>query len=133
MYAEMGRIFFVGKAPAELKEAFELCKETQRVTLKLLKPGADPGEIWRANNEFLVKKGQLPETRLYAHGQGYDLVERPAIRDDEPMRLKPRMNITVHPIIGSDRVWVWVCDNYLITESGVSPCLHKMPQEIFEV
>jgi len=133
MYAEMGRIFFVGKAPAELKEAYELCKETQRVTLKLLKPGADPGEIWRANNEFLVKKGQLPETRLYAHGQGYDLVERPAIRDDEPMRLKPRMNITVHPIIGSDRVWVWVCDNYLITESGVSPCLHKMPQEIFEV
>ena len=133
MYAEMGRIFFVGKVPAELKEAHELCKETQKVTLKLLKPGADPGEIWRANNEFLVKKGQLPETRLYAHGQGYDLVERPAIRDDEPMKLKPRMNITVHPIIGSDRVWVWICDNYLITDSGVSPCLHKTPQEIFEV
>jgi Xaa-Pro aminopeptidase len=133
MYAEMGRVFFVGKAPAELKDAYELCKETQKVTLKLLKPGADPGEIWRANNDFLVKKGQLPETRLYAHGQGYDLVERPAIRDDEPMKLKPRMNITVHPIIGSDRVWVWVCDNYLITDSGVSPCLHKVPQEIFEV
>jgi Xaa-Pro aminopeptidase len=133
MYAEMGRVFFLGKVPSELKEANELCKETQKVTLKLLKPGADPGEIWRANNEFLVKKGQLPETRLYAHGQGYDLVERPAIRDDEPMKLKPRMNITVHPIIGSDRVWVWVCDNYLITDSGVSPCLHKTPQEIFEV
>ena len=133
MYAEMGRVFFVGKAPAELKDAYELCKETQKVTLRLLKPGADPGEIWRANNNFLVKKGQLPETRLYAHGQGYDLVERPAIRDDEPMKLKPRMNITVHPIIGSDRVWVWVCDNYLITDSGVSPCLHKVPQEIFEV
>ena len=133
MYAEMGRVFFLGKVPSELQEAYELCKETQKVTLKLLKPGADPGEIWRANNEFLVKKGQLPETRLYAHGQGYDLVERPAIRDDEPMKLKPRMNITVHPIIGSDRVWVWVCDNYLITDSGVSPCLHKTPQEIFSI
>ncbi len=133
MYAEMGRVFFLGKVPSELQEAYELCKETQKVTLKLLKPGADPGEIWRANNEFLLKKGQLPETRLYAHGQGYDLVERPAIRDDEPMKLKPRMNITVHPIIGSDRVWVWVCDNYLITDSGVSPCLHKTLQEIFEV
>jgi Xaa-Pro aminopeptidase len=133
MYAEAGRIFFIGKAPSELKDAFEMAKETQRVTLKLLKPGADPGQIWRANNEFLTQKGFLPETRLYAHGQGYDLVERPAIRDDEPMKLKARMNITIHPIIGTERVWVWVCDNYLITETGVSECLHKTPQEVFEI
>jgi Xaa-Pro aminopeptidase len=132
MYAEIGRVFFLGKVPLELEEAYELCKETQKVTLKLLKPGADPGEIWRINNEFLVNKGQLPETRLFAHGQGYDLVERPAIRDDEPMKLKAGMNITVHPIIGSDRVWVWVCDNYLITETSVQP-LHQSPQKIFEV
>ena len=132
MYAEAGRVFFLGKVPAELKEAYELCKETQKVTLKLLRPGADPGDIWRANNAFLVRNGQLPETRLFAHGQGYDLVERPAIRDDEPMKLKARMNITVHPIIGSDRVWVWVCDNYLVTESGNEP-LHKTPQEIFPI
>ena len=133
MYAEIGRVFSLGKVPAELYDAYELCKEAQKVTLNLLRPGADPGEIWRANNEFLVKKGQLPETRLYAHGQGYDLVERPAIRDDEPMKLKARMNITVHPIIGSEKVWVWVCDNYLITETGLSECLHKSPQRIFEI
>jgi Xaa-Pro aminopeptidase len=133
MYAEAGRVYYLGKVPSELHDAYELCKETQKHTLKLLKPGADPGDIWHANNEFLIKKGQLPETRLFAHGQGYDLVERPAIRDDEPMKLQPRMNITVHPIIGSDKVWVWVCDNYLITETGVSDCLHKSPQQIFEI
>ena len=132
MYAECGRIFFLGKVPSELQDAYELCKETQKVTLKLLRPGADPADIWHANNEFLLKKGQLPETRLYAHGQGYDLVERPAIRDDEPMKLQAGMNITVHPIIGSERVWVWVCDNYLITKTGVQP-LHQSPQKIFEV
>jgi Xaa-Pro aminopeptidase len=132
MYAEIGRIYYLGKVPSELYDAYELCKEAQKVTLGLLKPGADPKDIWRANNEFLVEKGQLPETRLYAHGQGYDLVERPAIRDDEPMKLKTGMNITVHPIIGSDKVWVWVCDNYLITESGIEP-LHKTPQEIFSI
>jgi Xaa-Pro aminopeptidase len=132
MYGEIGRIFFLGKVPSELRDAYELCKETQKVTLKLLRPGADAGEIWRANNEFLSRKGQLPETRLYAHGQGYDLVERPAIREDEPMTLQARMNVTVHPTIGSDKIWVWVCDNYLITETGIQP-LHKSPQEIFEV
>jgi Xaa-Pro aminopeptidase len=132
MYGEIGRIFSLGKVPAELSEAYELCKETQKVTLRLLKPGANPADIWNANNEFLTSKGQLPETRLFAHGQGYDLVERPAIRDDEPMKLKARMNITVHPIIGSDKVWVWVCDNYLITETGIE-ALHRSPQEIFEI
>ncbi len=133
MYAEMGRCFFVGDVPAELYDAHELCKETQAYTVSLLKAGADPADIWRANNEFLVSKGQLPETRLYAHGQGYDLVERPAIRDDEPMKLKANMNITVHPTIGTDRLWVSVWDNWLITETGVSERLHKTPQELFSV
>ena len=49
------------------------------------------------------------------------------------MKLRANMNLTVHPIGGSDRVWVWVCDNYLITESGVSECLHKTPKEIISV
>jgi Xaa-Pro aminopeptidase len=133
MYAEMGRCFFLGKVPAELYDAHELCKETQRYTVGLMKPGADPADIWRANNEFLVSRGQLPETRLYAHGQGYDLVERPAIRDDEPMKLKPNMNITVHPTIGSSTLWVSVWDNWLITETGTSERLHKTPQEIFSI
>ena len=133
MYGEMGRCFFLGEVPAELYDAHEICKEAQRNTVNLLKPGADPGDIWRANNEFLVNKGQAPETRLYAHGQGYDLVERPCIRDDEPMKLKPNMNITVHPTIGTSRLWVSVWDNWLITETGVSERLHKTPQEIFSL
>ena len=134
MYTEIGRVFFVGhRVPSVLEDAFEAVKETQKVTLRLLKPDADPGEIWRANNAFLIQKGFPPEARLYAHGQGYDLVERPALREDEPMKLKSKMNITVHPVIGTDRVWVWVCDNYLITDSGVSECLHRTPQQIFAV
>jgi Xaa-Pro aminopeptidase len=133
MYAELGRIFFLGKVPSELHDAFEKAKEIQAATLRQIRPGADPGEIWRSNNEFLRKSGFLPETRAYAHGQGYDLVERPLIRDDEPMKLSAHMNITVHPTVGSDKVWVWVCDNYLITEAGVSKCLHNCPQEIFSV
>jgi Xaa-Pro aminopeptidase len=133
MYAEIGRIFFLGKVPGQLHDAFEKAKEIQAATLKQIRPGADPGDIWRSNNEFLRKSGFLPETRAYAHGQGYDLVERPLIRDDESMKLAAHMNITVHPTVGSDRLWVWVCDNYLITESGVSECLHNCPQEIFSI
>jgi Xaa-Pro aminopeptidase len=49
------------------------------------------------------------------------------------MKLQAGMNITVHPTVGSDRVWVWVCDNYLVTKTGVSECLHKTPKEIIRI
>ena len=107
--------------------------EAQEVSLKMLKPGADPAEIWDANNRFLTAHGYMPERRLYAHGQGYDLVERPAVRYDEPMRIQPGMNITVHPLVASSTYWLSIWDNWLITETGVSERLHKTPQEIFSV
>lgn len=130
LYTELGRIFFVGQPPAELTEAVQAAIEIQEATLKLLHPGADPAEIWNSHNRLLKQRKFQPETRAYAHGQGYDLVERPLIRNDEPMRLQAGMNIAVHPTIGTDRVWSWVCDNYLITETGVSECLHHTPKGI---
>jgi Xaa-Pro aminopeptidase len=55
---------------------------------------------------------------------------RPGRRDFE---IAADMNITVHPTVGTDRVWVWVCDNYLITAAGPGPRLHRTPQEVFSV
>lgn len=133
VYTELGRTCVLGKASDELLEGCETAKEAQRITIDLLKPGADPKELLAANNEFLRSKGFPEERRLYAHGQGYDLVERPAIRDDEPMKLRANMNITIHPITGSKTAFAWVCDNYLITENGASPCLHKTPKKVFEL
>jgi len=133
LYTELGRTCVLGKASEELLECCEIAKEAQQVTLNLMKPGADPKALLVANNEFLRSKGLPEERRLYAHGQGYDLVERPAIRDDESMRLKKNMNITIHPIVATKTVFAWVCDNYLVSEDGVSACLHKTPKKIFEV
>ncbi len=69
----------------------------------------------------------------FAHGQRYDLVERPLIRQGEPMRIKAGMNIVVHPAATSSTVWASVCDNYLVTETGVGSCHHKTPKEIIVV
>jgi len=132
-YAEIGRIFSVGEPPQELRDAFGVSLEAQELSLSLLKPGADPKKIWDANNAFLEKKGYFPERRLYAHGQGYDLVERPLIRYDEPMKIMAGMNLTIHPTASNKRVWAGVTDNYFITEDGAGPCLHKTPKEIIIV
>jgi len=132
-YTELGRIFSIGKPPQELQDAFGASMEAQKLSLSLLKPGADPKDIWDAHNAFLEKKGYFPERRLYAHGQGYDLVERPLIRYDEPIKIQAGMHFTVHPTASNERVWAGVTDNYLITEDGTSPCLHKTPKEIIVV
>ena len=133
LYTELGRVFTIGQPSQELQDALGVSLEAQELSLGLLKPGADPRDLWDANNEFLEKKGYFPERRLYAHGQGYDLVERPLIRYDETMKIQANMNLTVHPTAVNERVWVGVTDNYLVTESGVSECLHRTPKEILVV
>ncbi|MFC1580821.1 M24 family metallopeptidase, partial [Thermodesulfobacteriota bacterium] len=133
MYTELGRTCVLGKASDELKENCELAKEAQNVVLDLLKPGADPKDLLEANNAFLKSKGYPEEKRLFAHGQGYDLVERPAIRDDESMKLQANMNITIHPIVATKTAFAWVCDNYLVTDEGHSECLHRTPKKVFEI
>jgi Xaa-Pro aminopeptidase len=132
-YAELGRIFSIGPPCQELQDAFGASLEVQTLCLGLLKPGTDPKDLWNANNEFLEKKGYPPERRLYAHGQGYDLVERPLIRYDEPMKIKAGMNLTIHPTAAGERAWAGVTDNYIVTENGVSPCLHKTSKQIIVI
>ena len=61
------------------------------------------------------------------------MVERPLIRGDETMRLEAGMNLAVHPGYQSASQWAVICDNYLVTEAGVSECLHKTEKKVFEV
>lgn len=131
-YTHLHRIVCIGKVPEELQKLFEVAKEAQKLTLNMLKSGADPQEMLRANNEFMRVRGYPEETRLYAHGQGYDLVERPSFQPGETMKIKAGMNIAPHPVVSGKGTGT-LCDNYIVTETGVSECLHKTPKEIFVV
>jgi Xaa-Pro aminopeptidase len=132
-YTHLVRIACIGGIPEELQQHWEDAKEAQKISLRMLKPGADPMEMLRANNEFLKSKGYPEEHRLYAHAQGYDLVERPAFQPGETMKIRAGMNVAPHPTVSSRKAAAVVCDNYVITETGVSECLHKTPKEIFVV
>jgi len=73
------------------------------------------------------------ERRLSIHGMGYDMVERPLIRDDEDMVLAANMAIVCHPSLSTDRLFVHNTDNYLIEAGGPSACLHSTPKQIIEI
>jgi Xaa-Pro aminopeptidase len=133
MYTELGRTCVVGNASAELKDEFAFALEARKFNLGLLKPGAPCKDIFAAYNDFMRKNGRPEEKRLHCHGQGYDLVERPLIRNDEPMAIQKEMNIVVHPTYIRGHVLSWVCDNYLIGADGPGERLHHFPEAITEL
>ena len=90
-------------------------------------------DIWNAYNDFMQRNGRPEEQRLYCHGQGYDMVERPLVRHDEPMTIAANTNIVVHPTYMLERVMSWVCDNYIIGDDGPGERLHKFPEKIVEL
>jgi Xaa-Pro aminopeptidase len=132
-YTELSRTIVLGKASQEVIDGFEIVKEAQAHTLRKLKPGASCNEVFLAHNEFMKRKGVPPESRVYSHSQGYDLIERPLIRSDESMHLEKGMNMSVHPAYATSSMFAHICDNYLVEEDGVSECLHTTPKQIFEL
>lgn len=132
LYAEIGRTLSLGSPAPELVAANREAVAAQEHTLRLLLPGAKCAEIFARHNDYMEARGLPPEQRLYAHSQGYDLVERPLIRHDEPMEIREGMNIVVHPGFVTQKAFGIVCDNYLIGPEGPI-ALHKYPKEIIQV
>ena len=133
MYTELGRTCVLGRASAALKEEFAFTLEARQFTLDLLRPGTPCKTIWDEYNAFMKKNKRPEESRLYCHGQGYDLVERPLIRNDEPLAIEANTNIVVHPTYVHRGIMSWVCDNYLIGKDGPGDRLHKFPEQIVEL
>lgn len=132
-YTELARTIVLGKASGELRDTFAAMKASQDHTLSLLKPGARCADIADAHDAYMQAHGYPKETRLYCHGQGYDLVERPLIRADETMSIEENMSIVVHPGIANERMFSVICDNYIIGANGPGDCLHQTAKQIFEI
>jgi Xaa-Pro aminopeptidase len=131
-YTEIARTIVLGKATSELLEGFSAVREAQQATLRLMVPGAPCRDIAEAHDRHMRSRGLPTELRLYAHGQGYDMVERPLIRRDETMTIAPRMCFAVHPGFETPSMFAVICDNYLIGERGPGECLHRTEKRVFE-
>lgn len=132
-YGELARTIVLGPASRALKDGFANVKAAQDYTLSLIRPGAHPAEIAAAHDAWMEAQGLPSEKRVYAHGQGYDMVERPLIRRDETMKLAENMCLAVHPGYETAEIWAIICDNYLVEADGPSACLHQTEKKIFEL
>ena len=132
-YTELARTMVLGKASAELRDAFAVVVAAQRHTVANLKPGAACPDIYAAHNAFMQSHGAPAEQRLYGHSQGYDMVERPLLRNDETIPITADMCVAVHPGFPTKTNFVFICDNFLIHRDGSVEPMHKSEQKIYEV
>jgi Xaa-Pro aminopeptidase len=132
-YTELSRIFVLGRASPELRDAHAAVLDAQQYALSLLRPGGYCRDIFAQLNAYLRSRNLPEEQRLSVHGMGYDMVERPLIRADEAMTLEEHMAIVCHPSLQNARLFAHNTDNYLIEKQGASDCLHHTPKQIFEL
>ncbi|MFT3807379.1 M24 family metallopeptidase [Arenimonas sp.] len=131
-YCELGRTCVLGKASDAMKEEMDFVVRAQQFTVNLLKPGAACADIWHAYNQFMRDNGRPPEERLYCHGQGYDMVERPLVRFDETMTIAAGMNLSCHPTYANATGFHWCCDNVLVGPQG-GELIHQAPRRLIEL
>lgn len=117
-YSEALRTLVLGEPPKEYVQAADTAAKCLDLIASMMKPGAKCPDLFRANNEYLVAHGYLPEGRLFGHGQGYDMVERPAFVPAETMALAENMYVAYHPGAVDGKVVGLACSNFLITKDG---------------
>lgn len=133
-FTEVARNISIGKAGSQLLETSEQARFLQEQILGSMRLGAPCAELYRLHNYQRTAMRHPREDRIFAHGQGYNLVERPLIRDDEPMSLAAGMNLAIHPTLSDGRSHFTVmCDNFLLDGPQGLERIHQTPQKVFEV
>ena len=132
-WTELGRMLCFGRAAAELLDGFDICREAQSQTAALCVPGALAADIARAHDSFMLAHGGVAERRLYAHGMGADMVERPLIREDETMALETGCSLAIHPTHPTTTMLTHICDNFLIDLGGEGRFMHATEKRVFEL
>jgi Xaa-Pro aminopeptidase len=131
MFTTLGRMFSVGSTPsATMQKSWEAAVAAQKKLTDMLRVGAHPEAVFVQYNEYLAGKGFKPETGLFAHGQGYDHIERPSIQPGETMKLAKDMCLAVNTSLVSAERSVYCADSFMLTPKGPQK-MHKTPLTIF--
>lgn len=131
-YCELGRTAILGRATDRQHEKFAFVLKARQFMLDRLRPGADCKTVWEEYNAFMRDHGAPEEDRLHCHSMGYDMVERPLVRFDEPIRLAANMVVSCHPTFEDADGLHWACDNFVIGQDATVR-LHAFPEKITEI
>lgn len=131
-FSEVSRMWSLGKPSERLVRAFDDAMEIQEHLASMAKPGMPASEIAEELFRFQDAHGYERENRLFAHGQGYDVVMRPCCMSQETMCLQENMVLSIHPALANKSIFAMVTDTFLITQNG-GVRLNKTPRTLHVV
>ena len=123
---DLVRYLCIGTMQEGLPEAMEIAIEARDIMAKTLTPGRTAADAIDASDDFLKSKGCPAESRLAGHGQGLDLVERPVMLREEPVKMQPGMIVVLHPTAQTKHASASLSDTYVIDESGAVPIYQSL-------
>ena len=130
-FTTVGRTFSIGCAPSgQMEEDHAQAMAAQEKLIGMLKPGADPAEVFGQYNQYLASIGCEKEEAPFAYGQGYDHIERPSAQPGETLKLAAGNCLSVNTSLVSGVKSVFLADSVLLEEQGARR-LHKTAQKIF--
>jgi len=136
MFCELARTFCLGRPNDSLLELYEIARGAQSAVAAVAKPGATGADLTRAFDDYVTAHGLEKNARFAGHGQGYDMMESPAICMEEDMELEEGMFFAIHPELmrpnekGMD--FATCCDNFRITKDGAVR-VTRYPQQVTEL
>lgn len=129
VFCELARSFCMGQPSDNLTELYAIAREAQRIVAGAAKPGVSGEALNRIYNEFIASYGLPANNRFVGHGQGYDMMESPAICPGETMTLERDMFLAIHPELVRNGEFAICCDNFRVTDEGAIRET-RTPQEI---
>ena len=127
------RTFGLGNVSANAKEVYDIVKESQRLGLKAVKPGATCKSIDDACRNYINEKnyGQY-FIHSTGHGIGLDVHESPTISTKSLTNLQKNMAITVEPgIYIPKKFGVRIEDSVIVKDR--TEILHKFTKDLIIV
>jgi Xaa-Pro dipeptidase len=135
------RTAVIGGLRPELQAAYETAISILRRTEELLRPGANPDQLYAQALEMAEAAGLSDhfmgfgrdQVRFLGHGIGLEIDEWPVLARGFQDALEPGMTLAVEPKFTFPGLGVVGIENtYLITQSGCRP-LTRSPEKIYSI
>ena len=132
--SDMTRTVFVGRAPAELRNVYEIVFEAQRRALDTIKPGIAAKSADAAARDYITEKGYGKHFgHSLGHGVGIEVHEMPSLAATSKETLAPGDVVTVEPGIYLPGVGgVRIEDMVHVTKTGYTN-LTRSPKQLIEL
>lgn len=117
--ADATRTFALGRPTAEMKQVYEIVKESQKAGLDAAKAGVTCGQVDAACRDLIKERGfEKYFIHSTGHGIGLDVHEPPWVRMNNTEVLQKSMAVTVEPgIYLSGKFGVRIEDSIIVTDN----------------